>query len=698
MKEKKQVKDWFLFFAPRFYLLSLIYGVIVRIVLLLEPGTTVAGFDAVTWFRVFGIGAVNDIAFGTLALVPAFLIYSLFNDWKFRKPFGYVIGGGLLALTVYVIFFNDITDEYAGVVPMIADILLGVLTVSFLLKLFIPKIRSGWRHAFIAFLMLLYFFLMVLNAISEAVFWDEIGVRYNFIAVDYLVYTNEVIGNIMESYPMVPILLGVAALAVGIFLLFTRRHSLRGAGIGGLKTWAVGLALMTLSFGCVKWLHWSYLNPGDYDNIYAAQIQDNGCWNFLEAYNSSELDFKQFYPTLPEGEAGKAAASALGLGGAAESASGSALPALAVRFPGDPIKKNIVLVTMESMSASFLAAYGNTLGITPTLDSLVKESLVFDNLFATGNRTVRGLEAVTLCIPPGSGESIVKRPDNANLFSTGSVLRSLGYTTTYYYGGDSYFDNMETFFSGNGYTVRDKKNYGAENITFDNIWGCCDQDSYRVALSDFDACAASGQPFFAHIMTISNHRPYTYPEGTIEYDGNPMSRQAAVKYTDWALGGFLAEAARRPWFHDTVFVIVADHCASSAGKTSIPLRGYHIPALVYAPGFVEPCRVSKLCSQIDLMPTLFSLLHFSYDSEFFGRDILADDFRERAYMATYQDLGYYADGLLTVLSPVRRSRQFYVREEEGWQYVEEPLGEASDPSAAAHFREAVALYETASTK
>ena len=190
-------------------------------------------------------------------------------------------------------------------------------------------------------------------------------------------------------------------------------------------------------------------------------------------------------------------------------------------------------------------------------------------------------------------------------------------------------------------------------------------------------------------MTISNHRPYTYPDGRIP--GNPMTRKAAVQYTDYAIGQFLAEASGHPWFSETVFVILADHCASSAGKTSLPLDCYHIPALIYSPGFIEPRVVEKTCSQIDLMPTLFSLLGFSYDSRFYGQDILSDDFRERAFMATYQDLGFYADGILTVLSPVRRIQQFSVSRSDGWEFSEEPM----DVLDETVLKEAQAYYQTA---
>ena len=681
MKSKKEVKDWFGFYAPRFYLLTAIIGVITRIILILHPMTTTSDFTFPTWLKVFGVGFLNDFAFATLALIPAFVIYSFFTDRKYEKPFVWILGGLLVGLTFYVVCFNDITDEYAGVVPGIVNALLLLITACFLLKVFLPKIRGKWRTAFIYFLMMLYAFLIVLNVISESVFWDEIGVRYNFIAVDYLVYTNEVIGNIFESYPMVPILLGVLALAAGICWLMLRGHDVRKAGIGGWKQYVAALVFLAVfSFAGIKWLHWGYFNLCPSGNIYEKELQENGCWDFLEAYNSNELEYGQFYEVIPEDKAIAKVQEMSGMDGQGIQH---------IQSEKEPLRKNIVLITIESFSADFMATFGDTRGITPNMDRLASEGICFDNFFATGNRTVRGLEAVTLCVPPAAGESIIKRPDNGREYSTGSVLRKLGYSTSFIYGGFSYFDNMKDFFQNNGYSVMDKENFLPGEITFDNIWGTCDEDSFNATLRYLDEKSGSGDPFFAHVMTISNHRPYTYPEGRIEYEGNPMTRAAAVKYTDYAIGKFISDASQKEWFDNTVFVILADHCASSAGKTSIPLDGYHIPAIIYSPGFVEPQHVDKVCSQIDLMPTLFALLGFSYDAAFNGRDILSPDFRERAFMATYQDLGYYADGILTVLSPVRQVKQFDVTRGEDGHYTEtarEDLSEQQKFEAQSYYQ------------
>ena len=697
----RKVHDWFRYFAPVFITFSVALGFITRILLLFTP-PTVIGFTALEWLKIFLLGFVNDVAFSLLALAPAMVVQATLNDAKYKKPLCYIIGAALLAFAVYSLLPSNIFTEYGSVVPTIARLLSLLLLGAFCLRLFIPNIRNGWCKAGLLFTMGLYIFLMIVNAISECVFWNEFGVRYNFIAVDYLVYTNEVIGNIMESYPIVPMFLGVFLVAVVFCWRVFRRKDFSESGNGGAVPFLATFVIYAVLFaGSFFWLRFSYRNLQSSNN-YATELQCNGCWNFLEAYSSSTLEYDRFYQMLPEDEAQGLKLALCGQVPVREEA-GSAVrqadqPAdAAVRMIRDsvpPVRKNIVMITVESLSADFLAAYGNEDGITPNLDTLIEKSLVFDNLYAAGNRSVRGLEALTLCIPPSAGESLIKRPDNAGLFSTGTVLRENGYTTSFIYGGDSYFDNMRAYFSGNGFEIIDKSCYPKEDITFSNIWGTCDEDSYRVALKEFDKKAESGTPFHAIIFTISNHRPYTFPEGKITYDGEMKSRSAAVKYTDFAIGQFLAEASRRPWFGNTVFIVVADHCASSAGKTSIPVDKYHIPAIVYSPGFIQPRRVDKLCSQIDLMPTIFSLLHFSYDSKFYGRDILAPDYNQRAFMATYQDLGYYSDDVLTVLSPVRRIRQFDVRETGPWSHTETPKETPADSLV----REAQAFYQTVNLK
>ena len=213
----------------------------------------------------------------------------------------------------------------------------------------------------------------------------------------------------------------------------------------------------------------------------------------------------------------------------------------------------------------------------------------------------------------------------------------------------------------------------------------------------------SGQPFFAHWMTVSNHRPFTYPNGKITIPGDARSRNGGVMYTDYALHRFFTMAEQQPWFNNTIFIIVADHCASSAGKVALPLDKYRIPCIVYSRGFIQPRKVTTLMSQIDIMPTVFGLLHLSYTSKFIGEDIFSPSYRPRAFMATYQDMGFLQDSILTVLSPVRQIRAYQIRPSHNTgsgllpkdfisDFDEVPLPAASDSLR----NEAISYYQTTS--
>jgi phosphoglycerol transferase MdoB-like AlkP superfamily enzyme len=240
------------------------------------------------------------------------------------------------------------------------------------------------------------------------------------------------------------------------------------------------------------------------------------------------------------------------------------------------------------------------------------------------------------------------------MWSLGNVLRSRGYETAFIYGGRGYFDNMNTFFSENGYEIIDQASTPSDEIGFTNAWGMADEDLYTQAIKAADRLHQQGRPFFFHIMTTSNHRPYTYPDNRIDIPSGE-NRAGAVKYTDWAIGDFLSRARGKPWFSDTLFVFVADHTAGSAGKTELPPAQYHIPLLVYGPANIEPGRIARISSQIDLAPTLLAILGMEYDSFFFGKNILAMTAgEERALIANYQHLGLYVQGQLSVNSPLKK--------------------------------------------
>lgn len=507
-------------------------------------------------------------------------------------------------------------------------------------------------------LLFAYFFVALLtllvNAVSECFFWEEFSVRYNFIAVDYLVYTTEVIGNIRQSYPINTILfIMIVLVAALLFLLRKLIWPVNYVEQGFKKRSLYAILLLTLPVLIYFSIShkWKYFSSNQYVN----ELSGNGMYDFGFAFWNNQLDYNTFYKTLPISEVVSIIQPIL-----------SKTPhnkrytytSRMIERKQRENRMNVVLISVESLSAEFLGSFGNNQHITPELDTLAKAGMLFTNLYASGTRTVRGLEALSLCIPPTPGQSIVKRPDNQNLFTLGSVFRSKGYHSRFIYGGYGYFDNMTEFFSNNGYEVTDRSALNDSEIHYSNIWGVADEDLFTLSIRELDRDYQNGKLFFAQIMTVSNHRPYTYPEGRIDIPSK-TSREGAVKYTDYAIGKFIREARKKPWFSNTLFVIVADHCASSAGKVQLPVDKYHIPMIFYAPGHIAPSKFDKLTAQLDIGPTILGYLNFSYQSKFFGHDVLRmEDTEQRAFISTYQSLGYLRNGKLVVLDPNKKISTF----------------------------------------
>lgn len=569
------------------------------------------------------------------------------------------------------------------------------------ITLALTVLPAGWfEHRWARVLthlgMLCFTALLLFGAVAEWTFWDEFHVRFNFIAVDYLVYTTEVIGNIRESYNMPAIFAGIGVGTALVYWTLARLGLLatwmNAPRVSAGRRWLAGLAwfVLPLAFGLVID---SNMLP-EFRNDHNRELAKNGPWSFIAAFRNNELDYRKFYQVLPTDEAFARLHAEIDPDGSVPLTSDPHDTLRYIRHPGTELHPNVIQITVESLSAKYLGCFNPESRLTPHLDALAEKSLLFTNLYATGTRTVRGMEATTLSLPPTPGRSIVKRPRNEHLFSLGSLFRSRGYDTAFIYGGYGYFDNMNYFFENNGYRIVDRAAVDKKDITFANAWGACDEDLFAWTLREADQDAAAGKPFHFFLMTTSNHRPFTFPDGRIDLPSKTSGRDGGVKYTDYAIDKFLADASTKPWFKHTVFVIIADHCAESAGRTELPVQNYHIPLFIYAPGGqIAPGRVDTRMSQIDLPPTLLGLLHWSYPSRFYGWDVLSTKGRPRALVGNYQRLGLYRGDKLNILKPVRLDSQFTF---DPASFALKPL-EAEDgdlrKDAIAYFQTAAYLYE-----
>ena len=564
-----------------------------------------------------------------------------------------------------------------------------LLAPVFLYEAFLPnRLRaSRWHRALRLIWLWLTVAVLLFGAVAEFTFWMEFSTRFNFIALDYLIYTQEVIGNIRQSYPVGWILAGIGVLAALIVWLI--RKWVRQADITPLtRRQRIGLVIAAVVLPVLGLFTANIDQMQGQGNNYAAELSGNGLFTISAAMRRNELDYDQFYRTIPQDTAQailhKLGVTALGLRD--RSKADAALPN---PTPFSQRPRNIILISVESLSASYLGAYGSTQGLTPAMDKLAREGMQFDQVFATGTRTVRGLDALSLGTPPIPGQAIVRRPNNEHLATIGELLKQQGFSTFFFYGGYGYFDNMNAYFRGNDYQIVDRTDFPKETVMFENIWGVADESLFDNVIRTLDAQPTSEKPFFAHVMTTSNHRPFTYPDGRIDI-ASPGGRDGGVKYTDYAIGKFIRDARSKPWFKDTLFVIVADHCASVAGKTKLPVNNYHIPLIFYAPALLKPARYAPVVSQIDIPPTLIDVLGMKGTDYFFGRSFFdKGPAPERAFISNYQELGYLKNGILTVLQPKQHVESYRV----------DPKTYASTPTAVDPqlLNEAIAYYQTAST-
>ena len=436
-----------------------------------------------------------------------------------------------------------------------------------------------------------------------------------------------------------------------------------------------------------------------FTNVNENELAKSGLYSFFAAYKSNELNFNDFYLTNHQDENYSILKNSITTKNDSLTTNKKDIKRF-TRNKGEELKPNVIFIGLESMSASFLERYGNTSNLTPAIDSLQKKSIAFTNMFATGTRTIRGLESITLSIPPTPGRSIIKRANNENLFTIGEVFKQKGYSRTFIYGGDSHFDNMLSYFSNNGFDIVDrKKNFRIQKVlatertliqdkevTFENAWGACDGDLYKKLLKHADLKSKQEEPFFFLLMNSSNHHPYSFPKNVI--NSEEQTRDNAVKYADKTFNNFFKEAKTKPWFKNTVFVVVADHCAYSAGRTELNIKNHHIPAFIYNLKDTPNSEVDKLSSQIDIFPTLFGYLNWSYNSNFFGRDITkVKPDQERAYIGNHRKVALLKKDILSVLETNKQHR-FYL-----WNKTQNSLEKT--PENKEIIEETISYYQSA---
>ncbi len=532
-------------------------------------------------------------------------------------------------------------------------------------------------------------FLILYLILCDIFFFEEFNAHFNYVAVDYIfVNGHEVLQNIWQSYPVIPATLWIVLVAAALTRLTLIFGGSPSKATPHPHRWAAlwfALTLVGLGLTDIRKIHAA-------GNRVLGELSTNSLYTLAYALWTHDLQYDHYYETIPEDEATQRVRRLVGQPGQTFLSHGSAV-FRRVPSAASPKRLNVVIILVESFGSEFVdALYPHTPPLTPEFSRLSREGLFFSNIYATGNRTVRGLEGVLASYPPIPGGAIVKRKPARDVPTLASLFKSNGYRTFFIYGGRGLFDNMRAFMKRNGFDAfLEQKDY--PHPPFTSAWGVPDEDIFNKAHDTFDEAHRLGKPFFATVLTVSNHRPYTYPKGRINRNPDDHRRENAVAYTDWAIGQFFKKARSKPYFKDTLFVILGDHGARVYGSDFIPIASYEIPLLFYSPFHVPAQRLSTLGGSIDVAPTILGILGWGYDSPFYGRDLRKVPADEGwALMQHDRDIARYDKGRLVVLS-MPKSAVLFRFDPRKKTFTYDPDIPAAGQSA---IRDAVAYYQIAS--
>ncbi|NQY87917.1 MAG: LTA synthase family protein [Colwellia sp.] len=612
----------------------------------------------------------------TIALLRPFILFSLlFTFILFVSRLGlalWKIDRFIDFESVITLLFNGMRIDLSALGYLL--ILPGILHPWLMLS----KFQAIWLKLlpvvfFLIFMSVLFF------ELATPAFIIEYGFRPNRLFIEYLPYPNEVIKMLINGHLATLVIVFSLLITTALFswkfihaLVNTKNKKPNKPVFVGSSAISF-LVLFLMFFLCARGtLGHRPINPAF---VYFStdplinSLTLNSIYSVAHALKQfgNEKNASKLYGKMATDKIIKVVRQETGL--ATDSFQNKEKPSMALRLPtyqGKP--KNLVIILEESLGAQFVSSLGG-LPLTPQIDKLNNEGWAFKKLYATGTRSVRGIEAVITGFTPTPARSVVKLDKSQRgFFTIASLLKDNNYTTQFIYGGESHFDNMKSFFLGNGFTDIIDFN-DIKNPNFVASWGASDGDLFNQANSEITKLHEADKPFFTLIFSSSNHDPFEIPEGIVtpmeytpeqltQYDSKELMRHKAIQYADYALGEFIDKAKKQPYWKDTVFLVVADHDARTGGKSLVPIQSFHIPAVILNSGHPS-ISDERVVSQIDLAPTLLSLMGVTNHSPMLGRDLNNTNISGRAMMQYADNFAYMKDNEVTILQPQKKPLNFF---------------------------------------
>lgn len=578
-------------------------------------------------------------------------------------------------LGLYVLYFDRFNDIslYTSLLSFLYGLKLDTMTVSIILIIpalllaITPQALARYIGRFISGYVL--FFLLVALYVENATFpfVAQYDVRPNYLFIEYLKYPKEVTSMILKEYPMqLSVALGMLMATAWVYLRFSPlrlAEAIRTPLWKRLLLFPIVAAVLFIGIRSSFGHRPANISDALYStNRMANEIAKNSLYSIGNAYYSytKEANIIKPYGKMNLNEAYTRVGKQLNLKGDGKFPFNRFEP---THFPAQK-PKNLVIFIQESMGSQFVGFSGGDAAITPNMEKLSHEGIAFTNLFSNGTRSIRGLAAMTSGWLPVAGEEVVKRnKSQSDFFTIASLLKPLGYKSSFIYGGEGRFDNMRSWYMGNGFDeVIEQKDY--RNPTFVSTWGVSDEDLVIKANEKFKDYSAKGEKFVSVMFSSSNHSPFELPEGKIDFiPGKPKKGvENAVKYADFAIGRLFELAKKESYYKDTVFVVVADHNIRVYGDDLVPVNMFHIPALIIADG-VKPQKFDTLATQPDVLATALDLIGVDLTYPILGHSIYSDAKREVSLMMFNDTFALREKNKVAVVQPNKEPQTFIYENE-----------------------------------
>ena len=630
------------------------------------------------------------------------------------KPIFYFILIGLLINTLsrIIIFFMfkeriQETENYWYIFPIgLRFDLILLCYLSFLPAVLICLLPDKWLNFFKKFLnfyFILFLFLLLLMEMSTPDFIKQYDTRPNRLFLDYLIYPKEVIGTLIKSY-LTSMIVTFVVLGAGLYFAFKHGKKLFYPVANDYKNKLILFlpVAFLLFLGARSSL--TSKRPINASNAVFSVNQLTNCVGLNSLYTvafaaysiKNEGNAEKMYGKMDINEAYSRVKKYMTA--KPDDFTDPNLPLLHIQKPDTVLKRpyNLVVFLQESLGAEFVGSLGGY-PLTPEFDKLTKEGTLFTNLYCTGTRSVRGIEAVVTGFLPSPSESVVKLSNSQQGFYTlADGLKRDGFDTSFIYGGMANFDNMASFFNGNGFeNIIDETDFDSDGKkhAFKGTWGYSDEDLAEKANEYFKS--KGDKPFFSLMFSTSNHEPFEFPDGRIKlYDKQKNTVKNAMKYADFSIGKFFELAKKEDYFKNTVFIVIADHNTRTYGKHLVPVHKFHIPALIIGPNVAKGKTYDKLASQIDIPPTLLSLIGAKSETPMPGRNIfkIPAETKGRSIMQFHDINAFRVDNQVVVLQPFKEPLQFEVTKDTIFKAVKLDPELAKD--ALAHIVVATDLYKS----